>query len=315
MKETSISLTPVPPYSFDLTAAYATYFQGEYGTVRFVDGVFQQLLVIQDRRCLVSVRSAGSVEAPELEVKIESADLTEPMVSKARSQAGLLLGADQDLSPFYRMVFKDEALTPIVKDLVGLHVPQTASVWEALIFAILGQQISAHMARTLRNLLVQTYGLSIKTPNGTCYSFPDHETIANAGVDRLRSIKIGSQKARYITDIAATIARGELDLEGLRNKPDEEVIRILTGIRGVGPWTAQWLLIRGLSRPDGFPDGDLALRRTMGIVFKDGSPFNPQDAREYSRRWSPYRSYVTAYLFAAARSDRLAGLAGTGSHQ
>ena len=312
MKETTISLTPVSPYSFELTAAYATHFQGQYGTARYVDGFFQQLLVIQNNRCLISVRSPGTFESPELEVRIESADLTEQIVSEARSQAGLLMGADQDLSAFYRMAFADETLTPIVKDLAGLHVPQTGSVWEALIFAILGQQISAHVARTLRTLLVQTYGLSLDTPKGTCHSFPKPETLADAGVDELRSIKIGVQKARYITDIAAAVVSGELDLEGLRKMPDEEVVRILTGIRGVGPWTAQWLLIRGLGRPDGFPDGDLALRRTLGLVLNADSPLSPQETREYSRRWSPYRSYATAYLFAAARSDRLVGLAAAG---
>ena len=315
MKKTTISLTPVSPYSFDLTAAYATYFQGQYGSASYIDGIFRQLLMLQDRRCLVSVRSAETTDSPELEVLIESPGLNESMVSEARRLAGLILGIDQNLSAFYRMALKDEALAPIVKDLFGLHIPQTGSVWEALIFAILGQQISAHVARTLRTLLVQTYGFSLNTPGATCYSFPKPETLAGAGVNGLRSIKIGRQKALYITDIASAVVTGELDLEGLKNTPDEEVISTLTGIMGVGPWTAQWLLIRGLGRPDAFPDGDLALRRTMGILIKGGSPFSPQEARKYSRRWSPYRSYVTAYLFAAVRSNRLSELASVDKRQ
>ena len=71
-------------------------------------------------------------------------------------------------------------------------------------------------------------------------------------------------------------------------------------------WTAQWLLIRGLGRTDGFPHGDLALARTLGQLLGNQRPPWPNEALDYSRRWSPFRSYVTTYIFAAARSGRLA---------
>ena len=107
------------------------------------------------------------------------------------------------------------------------------------------------------------------------------------------------------------VVSGELNLERLRALPDEEVIRALTCIRGVGPWTAQWLLIRGLSRSDAFPHGDLALRRTIVNLLKDDSFFRPEEALKHSRRWSPFRSYVTAYIFAAVRAG-LKSLIGAG---
>ena len=89
---------------------------------------------------------------------------------------------------------------------------------------------------------------------------------------------------------------------GLQTKPDEDVIYALTNIRGVGLWTANWLFIRALGRTDGFPHGDLALCRALGLLLNMGTPLSPEEALDYSRRWSPYRSYVTAYMFAAIRS-------------
>lgn len=97
------------------------------------------------------------------------------------------------------------------------------------------------------------------------------------------------------------MAKGSLDLEGLTGRPADEVVAYLTAIRGVGPWTAQWLLIRALGRPDGFPHGDLALQRFLGRLTNDG-PLGAEEALERSTGWSPYRSYVTTYLFAASRS-------------
>ena len=78
----------------------------------------------------------------------------------------------------------------------------------------------------------------------------------------------------------------------------------------MGEWTAQWLLIRSFGRSDGFPCGDLALQRTISLLVGGGNILSPHQTLECSRRWSPFRSYVTAYLFAALRSGRLPDLLG-----
>lgn len=261
-----IRLTPVPPYDFELTAAYATYFQGRYAADYFKDGVYRRLLDAGGRLCLVKVCSIGSVDTPRLEVTLKSDVLSEKVVSEVRIQVARLLGTDQELKPFYRMALKGPVLKPLVKELRGLHIPQTLSLWEGLVLAIIGQQVSSHVARIMRNGLVESYGLALKESGATCRMFPGPEVLAEAGLGRLYSIKLSKRKTRYIFDIAAALVSEERDLDSLRSLPDEEVVRILMEIRGVGPWTAHWLLIRGFGRPDAFPHGDLALRRTMGSL-------------------------------------------------
>ena len=81
----------------------------------------------------------------------------------------------------------------------------------------------------------------------------------------------------------------------------------MTALRGVGQWTAQWALVRALGRPDGFPAGDLALRRTVSRLYFGGAEITDGELLEFSERWSPWRSYATAYLFAALRAGRVAG--------
>ena len=81
----------------------------------------------------------------------------------------------------------------------------------------------------------------------------------------------------------------------------------MVALRGVGQWTAQWVLVRALARPDGFPIGDLALRRTVAGLYFDGAEITDDELLEFSQRWSPWRSYATAYLFAALRAGRVAG--------
>jgi len=302
MERTTVTLAPTPPYNFDLTAAYATFFRGRYGGDIFEGGIFRRLLDLGDHLCLASVRSLGTVESPLLELELTSPALDQAVITKAKDQVAWILGIGQDVTPFYHLAQDDPALAPLVQTLRGLHIPHTASVYEALIIAILGQQISSHVARVMRTLLIETYGPMMEVSGVIYHSFPRPSDLATAGVEGLRALGFSTRKSQYIVDISAKVASGALELENLHTQPDEEVIRALTDIRGVGLWTAQWLLIRALGRADGFPHGDLALCRIMGQLLNAGTPLRPEEALEYSHRWSPFRSYVTAYLFAAMRS-------------
>ena len=313
MERASTIVEPIPPYDFVRTANYATYFKGRYGADVFEDGAFRRLLDIGGSPVLASVRSTGTVAAPGLTVELAAEALDAATVAAARRQIAWLLGTDEDLSSFYRMARAEPSLAPLVQQFYGLHIPRSPSVYEGLILAILGQQISSHVARILRTLLIESYGPRLEVDGVTYHAFPPPRTLAEVGPAGLRAVKCGAAKSAYIADIAARVASGELDLEGLRSLQDEEVVRTLTAIRGVGPWTAQWLFIRSLGHPDGFPHLDLALQRSLGLLVNGGVPMSAAQALEWSRRWSPHRSYVTTYLFAASRSGVLAVLTGAGS--
>jgi DNA-3-methyladenine glycosylase II len=154
--------------------------------------------------------------------------------------------------------------------------------------------------------LVDTYGSSVTDNGYTHHAFPRPGAIVETGVNGLQAIKISRNKAKYIVDIADGVVSGSLDLEILQKQSDKEIIDYLTTIRGVGSWTASWLLIRAFGRPDGFPVEDLALRRALNhLLRKETTPLTSSQALRISKRWSPYRSYVTTYLFAALRSGLL----------
>ncbi|MCI0437735.1 MAG: hypothetical protein L0177_01230, partial [Chloroflexi bacterium] len=266
MQTTIFALTPEPPYDFDLTANYTVYNRGRYGADIFEDGKLRRLLGLGDTLALATMRSVGTVDAPRLEVELVGHQLDDSTVERARGLLAWMLGADDDLTPFYGMALADPHLSPLAKALRGLHIPRTTSVYEALVLAILGQQISTHVARILRTLLIETYGLSAEIGGTRYFAFPRPETLVEAGVDGLRAIKFSQRKAEYVVGIASMVASGELALDELRGKSPDDVVRTLTAIRGVGPWTAHWLMIRSLGHTDGFPHGDLALQRTMGAL-------------------------------------------------
>ena len=312
-------IIPAPPYDFELTAGQPSYSRGqEFKTEDFAAGAYLRLLDLGERTALATVRSTGTVEQPRLSVEMAAPDdltgddstahgLTAYDARRAARQLEWLLGCDQDLRPFYAAAANDAVLGEVVQQFYGYRSTRTASVFEGLVQAIMGQQIAASVARVVRSLLVQRYGVRAQIAGQEWYAFPRASTLASAELTDLRQLKLSGRKSEYIQGIAQAALATPEGFEELHQLPDDEVIKALTALRGVGYWTAQWVLVRALARPDGFPIGDLALRRTVSQLYFDGATITDSELLQFSERWAPWRSYATAYLFAALRAGRVAG--------
>ena len=302
MAKITAAIHPVAPFDFELTAGYHTYFRGRYGTDSLVDGAYRRLLDLNGTLALASVRSVGQVDKPELALELRGEGLSSQDVAMAADRVAWILGTKQSLTPFYALADGDPELPAIVKRFYGLHLPHTASVFEALVLAIMGQQIASNVAHIIRSLLIETYGPRQTRDGETYYAFPRPESLLAASLEDLRGLKLSFRKAEYIQGIAAAALDGSGGLESLHWSDDDDVLRRLRALRGVGPWTAQWVLVRALGRPDAFPLGDLALRRVVSRLYFDGADLTDAALQHFSQRWSPWRTYVTAYLFAALRN-------------
>ena len=301
-------IKPIAPYDFELTAGQPNYSRDqEFKTEDYADGSYLRLLDLGERVALASVSSQGTADDPELAVTLRGEDLADDDADRAAKQISWLLGCDQDLKPFYDSVGDDPVLAEVVQQFYGYHNTRTASVFEALVQAVMGQQIATAVARIVRNLLIQTYGVRGTVDGREWYAFPRAETLAKAEVSDLRQLKLSVRKSEYIQGIARAALESPDGFEGMHDLPDDEVVKGMVALRGVGQWTAQWVLVRALARPDGFPIGDLALRRTVAGLYFDGAEITDGELLEFSQRWSPWRSYATAYLFAALRAGRVAG--------
>ena len=302
MDRLTVSIKPVPPFNFELTAGYHTYFQSRYGTDTMEDGVYRRLIDLDDKLVLASVRSIGTLDAPELALELQGPELSPDDVESATDRVSWLLGVDQDLAPFYELGRADQAMAGLVEQFYGLHLPHTASVFEALVLAVLGQQISTNVARIIRTLLIETFGPSAEFDGETYYAFPRPASIWASSPAELHTMKLTQRKSEYVHGLAGSALDPEMGLERLEELTDQEIVEKLVALRGVGMWTAQWALIRAVGRPDALPLGDLALRRVVSRLFMDGEDVNDAKVEEIAQRWSPYRTYATVYLFSALRT-------------
>jgi 3-methyladenine DNA glycosylase/8-oxoguanine DNA glycosylase len=213
---------------------------------------------------------------------------------QAREHLRRLLGLHIDPEPFERHVAASPRLAPLVAGRLGLRIPQTPDPFDGLTWVILGQQITLAFAFTLRRRLVERAG----TPAaGGLFTPPTAEKVANLEVEELMGAQFSRRKAEYLIGAARLIVDGGLDLEGLATAPAAEVEAALLAVRGLGPWSAHYLMMRAFGFEDCVPVGDAGLVRGLMSFF--GLPERPGPAatQELMRPFAPYRSWATFHLW------------------
>jgi DNA-3-methyladenine glycosylase II len=158
-----------------------------------------------------------------------------------------------------------------------------------LIFQVVGQQLSVAATRTIVSRIEQSFGGRLPTPA---------EALA-ADPQLLRSAGLSARKGATIRALAERFADGRLSDEGLAGMSDDEGEAVLTGVPGIGPWSARGFLLVALDRPDVYLTGDIALRRAIQRVYGFDHVPTEDELREISDRWRPYRSLAVSYLFAS----------------
>jgi DNA-3-methyladenine glycosylase II len=197
-------------------------------------------------------------------------------------------------------------LAPLLGPLRGLRPSITPDPFEMLVGAIAAQQVNLPFAFATRARLVRALGRRQALDGVEVYAFPRPEAVASATVPTLRAMQFSTRKAEYLIGLARRLADGTLDLGALADAPDEEVVRRLTAVRGLGRWTAEWFLARGLGRPDVCPAGDLGVRRAAEALCFAGRACDPARLRRRAVAWRPYRSLAAHYLLAGLRRARAA---------
>lgn len=208
-----------------------------------------------------------------------------------------LVNADLDLEPFYELVRDDRLFGPLTTSLRGLKAFRPATLFEMLVTAVIEQQISLMAAHHIRGRLVERFGESVDD----LIVFPAPDALAEAPLEALRECGLSHRKAEYIGGLAQLVSTGAFDTETLADLPDDEVRARISAIRGFGRWSAEYLLIRGLGRPDVVPVDDLGIQTLLGRLLGDGKRLTPDDVREVLEPLTPYRGVAVFYLLAGTR--------------
>jgi AraC family transcriptional regulator of adaptative response / DNA-3-methyladenine glycosylase II len=204
-----------------------------------------------------------------------------------------LTGLTTDSAAFERRHAGDRLLGALLRARRGLRIALTPDVWEALAWAITGQQVSLKAAVTMRRELIRTAG----TPHASgLRAHPTAAQVAALDAPTLRSLKFSGSKAEYLLNAArAGLPLGEEGISARR------AARLLSGVRGIGPWTVEYVLLRGYGFADALPSGDAGL--AQGLEKLCGARPGESAIREQLAAFAPYRSLATCHIWASLKGD------------
>lgn len=291
---------PLPDY-FDLNACLAYMNRSPLECLFRPDseGV-NRLFIVEGEPCLVRLTTAAE-QPPRLQ-----ANLLSGAVHGAEATAGLVryivewFDLDRDLAPFYRIADEDPLLQPLAVSERGLRIIGIPDLFEALCWAILGQQVNLAFAYRLKQRLTAEYGASLEYEGHTYYHFPGSEVFLTVTQEELCSLQLTRNKARTVLEVAALIAGGGLSREELLSlpSPGEAEARLLK-LRGIGPWTSQYVRMRCLRDTTAYPVGDVGLQNAVKFLTGMDRKPTPAELLELALPWKGWEAYATFYLWRA----------------
>lgn len=292
MRTIRFELRPRAPFRLDLTAWAFKRRPADklYGW----DGeTFSRGLLLRDTPIAVHVRQSRGGQRPCLEItanlptggRIRQEDI-EPTVAR-------MLGADVDLTAFYEVAARSGKMKALAEQCRGLHPPCYPSLFECFVNAVACQEVSLHVGLMLLNRTCQTFGAA--APDDLL-TFPTAATMSAVSTEELMALAFSRNKANYIREMAQAITGGAADLDSLQALPDEQLLERLLAFKGIGRWSAEYMMLRGYARYAVFPMGDVGARGRLEDFLRLPRKTSVETLQGYVDKWKPYSGLLYFHL-------------------
>lgn len=282
------------PYRLDLTVSVLRRLSSNVVDVLTGDGRY--LRAFESTDGVVTIR-ARQIRVDTLEVAMEG---------PAHAHAGVLatlhrtLGVDRDVAPFHRAAARVPWLRDLEGRMRGVKPPRYPTLWEACVNAIVFQQVSLAAASTIARRMILALGTRIQVDGVPLYAFPDAQRFLAAPTRALRGVGLSAAKLAALQGAAEAIISDQLDADDLEALPSAEAVRRLRRLKGIGPWTAVVILLRGFGRLDVFPMNDTSVQRNLAFVTPTASP----DVPALLRALEPQQGMLYYFLLLARLDAR-----------
>ena len=295
MSRSTFHLEPAPPFRLDLTV-WTLRRRPDNAVDRWDGQAYRRVLPLPAGPVEVIVTQVGPPEAPRLRVMVEGQPPRSPVKPAVASTLGRLIGLDIDLTPFYRFAARQGRLGQLARRFRGMKPPRFATVFESVVNAIACQQVTLTLGIRLLNRLAANYGPAFQEGEEVAHAFPRPDDLAGLRPEELRRLGFSRQKGRAMIELARSITEGRFDPEELAKLPDDEALVRLRGLRGVGRWTAEYVLLRGLGRTNVFPGDDVGARNNLRRWLHLAGSLDYEGVRHTLARWQRHGGLVYFHL-------------------
>ncbi len=282
-----------PIFSFEQCYQYIARSNLEL-TYQVERGKVYKLLEIKGEKYLVSIEP---IAAQNLKIHFINQQPTPAIQKNIRQYIWEWFDLDTPLQEFYEAASKDVLLSSIIQGYHGLRLIKIPDLFEAMSWAIIGQQINLNFAYKIKHALIREYGDSLELNEKTYYLFPRPDKIAKLTKEELRRIQFSRQKAEYITLLARSFLNKEVRKKQLSKQNLDKASNQLKKLKGFGDWSAHYVLMRCLGFRSALPIQDAGLKNALKAIYEmDRQPSNTEMLNMTSN-WSPWQSYYTFYLW------------------
>jgi DNA-3-methyladenine glycosylase II len=288
------------PLDFPRTLKYI----GRYETAQrhaVADGKYYQVLSDGRGYFLVEVSQSAPRTLSARMVRGRNSQHREQLIARFMQRT---FGPDDELKRFYRFAKADPVLAKIVKKYRGLRLVGVVNLWECLAWSIIGQQVSVQSAFATRSRLVREAGALMTYQGIEFEGFPPPSVLLQFSEQRLRACGCSRQKADYLLALAHTIHSGELIEDQVLSLPVAEARQRLLSLRGIGPWSVEYCMMRVHGDADACPLEDIGLRNALTNVYGLERQATIRETETITNAWKPFRSYGTFYLWQTLLENR-----------
>ena len=246
------------------------------------------------RRSISLGRATGTLEVRpsktgKNELAVSLSGMEPAVLGRAVRRIRRMFDLDADPLAIANHLSRDERLAPLVSGVPGMRLPLTWDPFEAVVRAVLGQQISVAGAVTIAGRIAERHGRRIDGGGTITRVFPTASDISRADFS---GIGMPVSRARCLTEVARAVVGKKLRLDG--SEQPRKVESDLRCIPGIGPWSAQYVALRGLGEPDAFPESDLGIVKALDAL---GYPADRSQRKEMTDHLAPWRGYAALYFW------------------
>jgi DNA-3-methyladenine glycosylase II len=289
------TIDATPPFDFAHTLAFLADFTPTAGEQAIEAETLTKAVLIAGVPLAFTVRASGTPGEPQLAYTLHADMPLDPArVEAARDRIGFFLGLADDLRPFYAIGATDLAFAPVQERLYGYHQAKFLTPFENACWAILTQRNPLAQARRAKGALIARYGGGVAVEGRSYTAFPEANRLAAVAPDELAAIVGHVRRGEYLH--AAASAFATVDEGWLRAGPVAEVEGWLRAIKGIGAWSATFILVRGLGRAEVLPLGEERLAAIVARRYLGGATATADAVARCAAPYGPWRGYWAHYL-------------------
>ncbi len=295
MDQVSFRLNPVPPFDLRFTA-WALRRRPDNIIDRWEDRTYKRAMIYGGKPVEVEVTQKGTSVRPVLQVTA-TAETVDPGLKATLTRAlERMLGLRIDLSSFYDFVKGDTKLYELSRRFIGLKPPRFPNLFEALVNAFSCQQLTLIVGILLLNRLAMKCGLPFGKAGSKVYTFPLPERVARLHPETFRKLGFSRQKGRALVELSRRVTRKSVNLENIETLDNEAALEQLKQLRGVGRWSAEYVLLRGMGRTTLFPGDDVGAQNKLRHLLRLRKPLGYEGVSRYLDRWQPFGGLIYFHL-------------------